>query len=314
MTTPRLKLSSKTVYERWFWPFIIPALAFFVAVIVVPFIIGLFNSFAGWRGTYYIDAVTKARAATPFNAIAGLANYKAAFSDKRFVDALWYTVRYTVVAVVVINFIALSLALLVNKAAGILTGFLRTVFLMPNMLGSLALGFIFQFVFQIIFTDMIFGPEGIVHIEAFRYMTQDSTKALFALVMLTTWQSSGYMMLIYIAGLNAIPKDYYEAAEIDGASSFYTFKKITIPMLMPSFTIVFFLTLSNSFKLLDQNVALTDGNFDTRMLAYQILRTVRDSNPPDYGKAQAQAAIFFVIVAVISLTQVYFTKKKEIEA
>jgi raffinose/stachyose/melibiose transport system permease protein len=120
-------------------------------------------------------------------------------------------------------------------------------------------------------------------------------------------------MLIYIAGLNTIPKDYYEAAGLDGASPFYTFWKITVPLLMPSFTIVFFLTLSGSFKLLDQNVALTDGNFNTRMLAYQILRTVRDTNPPDYGRAQAQAVIFFVIIAAISLTQVYFTKKREMD-
>lgn len=161
---------------------------------------------------------------------------------------------------------------------------------------------------------MIFSPDGLVHIESLRYMTQDSTKVLFALAMLTTWQSVGYMMLIYIAGPNAIPVDYYEAASIDGSSVLHTFRKITVPMLMPSFTVVFFMTLSQSFKLLDQNVALTDGKFDTRLLPYQILQTVRDSNPPDYGKAQAQAVIFFIIIAAVSLIQVYFTKKKELEA
>ncbi|MDR0527729.1 MAG: sugar ABC transporter permease [Spirochaetaceae bacterium] len=303
----------RTIYERWFWPFIMPAMILFLVVIVVPFVVGLFNSFTGWRGTYYFDPISRTRAASAFGAMVGFANFKSALTDKNFMSALWYTVRYTFVAVISINVVSLCLALLVNRVTGIVSRLLRTIFLMPNMLGALALGFIFQFIFQIIFTDMIFGPEGIVHIEALRYMTQDSVKALFALVMLTTWQSAGYMMLIYIAGLNTIPKDYYEAASLDGASPFYTFWKITVPLLMPSFTIVFFLTLSNSFKLLDQNVALTDGNFDTRMLAYQILRTVRDTNPPDYGKAQAQAVIFFVIVAAISLTQVYFTKKKEID-
>jgi raffinose/stachyose/melibiose transport system permease protein len=182
------------------------------------------------------------------------------------------------------------------------------------MLGGLALGYIFQFIFQIVFTDMLFGPEGLVHIEAFRYMTQDNTKALFALAFLSTWQTAGYMMLIYITGLNNIPADFYEAAAIDGSSAWHTFWKITVPMLMPSFTIVFFMTLSSSFKLLDQNVALTNGDFGTRMLAMQLLQTVRDTNPPDYGKGQAQAVIFFVIVAVISLTQVYLTKRKELEA
>ena len=305
---------NKTVYERWFWPFVMPAIILFTVVIVVPFVVGIFNSFTGWRGSYYFDPVTKTRAASAFSAFVGMANFKAALADKNFISALWYTVRYTFVAVLTINVFSLCLALLVNRISGIIAGLLRTIFLMPNMLGALALGFIFQFIFQIIFTDMIFGPEGIIHIEAMRYMTQNSVKALFALVMLTTWQSAGYMMLIYIAGLNAIPKDYYEAASLDGASPFTTFRRITVPLLMPSFTIVFFLTLSSSFKLLDQNVALTDGNFDTRMLAYQIVRTVRDTNPPDFGKAQAQAAIFFVIVAAISLTQVYFTKKKELES
>ena len=305
---------NRSIYRLWFWPFVIPAGALFLMVVVIPFIVGVFNSFVVWRGTYYFDPVTRTRAASPFNAFVGLNNYKAAFADERFMKALWYTVKYTVVAVAAINVVSLCLALLITKVTEFLAGVFRTIFFLPNMLGGLALGYIFQFIFQIIFTDMIFGPEGLVHIEAFRYMTQDSTKALFALVMLSTWQSAGYMMLIYVAGLNTIPQDFYEAASIDGSSGWNTFWKITVPMLMPSFTIVFFMTLSGSFKLLDQNVALTDGNFDTRMLAYQILRTVRDTNPPDYGKAQAQAVIFFIIVEVISLTQVYLTKKKELEA
>jgi raffinose/stachyose/melibiose transport system permease protein len=122
------------------------------------------------------------------------------------------------------------------------------------------------------------------------------------------------MMIIYIAGLNNIPRDLYEAAAIDGASPLLTFRKITVPMLMPSFTVVFFMTLANSFKLLDQNVALTDGEFNTRMLAMQILRTVKDTTPPDYGKAQAQAVLFFIMIAAITLTQVALTKKREMEA
>jgi raffinose/stachyose/melibiose transport system permease protein len=291
-----------------------PATVLFITVIVIPFAVGVFNSFASWRGAYYFDPAARTRAASPFNALVGFANYKAAFADERFVKALWYTVRYTVVAVVSINVVSLCLALLINRVSRLLSGVLRTVFFFPNMLGGLALGYIFQFIFQIVFTDLLFGPEGVAHIEAFRYMTQNSTKALFALALLNTWQSAGYMMLIYIAGLNTIPQDFYEAASIDGSSAWNTFWKITVPMLMPSFTIVFFMTLSGSFKLLDQNVALTDGNFDTRMLAYQILRTVRDTNPPDYGKGQAQAVVFFIIIAAISLTQVYLTKKKEIEA
>jgi raffinose/stachyose/melibiose transport system permease protein len=300
------------IYKKWFWPFVFPALLLFCVVIVLPFIMGVFNSFVAWRGTYYFNPGTGTRAASAFDAFVGLANYKAAFKDERFIQALWYTIRYTGLAVVSINVFALCLALLVTRISRG-AGLFRTTFFLPNILGGLALGFIWQFVFQIVFTDFLFGPNRLVHIEFLRYMTQDSVKALFALVFLNTWQTAGYMMIIYIAGLNNIPRDFYEAASIDGASPWRTFRKITVPMLMPSFTVVFFMTLANSFKLLDQNVALTDGEFNTRMLAMQILRTIEDTTPPDYGQAQAQAAIFFVIIAAIALTQLRITKKRELE-
>ncbi|AEF82155.1 carbohydrate ABC transporter permease [Leadbettera azotonutricia] len=302
------------IYKKWFWPFVMPALILFFFVIIIPFMVGIFDSLVIWRGSYYFDPVTRTRAASPLDAFVGFQNYINAFKEERFRRAFIYTLQYTVIAVIVHNAAALCLALLVTNIASHAASAFRTTFFMPNMLGGLALGFIWQFIFQIVFTDILFGPGGLIHIEALRYMTQSSVKAIFALVLLTTWQSAGYMMIIYVAGLNNIPKDFYEAASIDGASSMRVFRKITVPMLMPSFTIVFFMTISGSFKLLDQNVALTDGEFNTRMLAYQILRTVRDSNPPDYGKAQAQAVIFFVVVAAITLTQTYLTKKKELEA
>ncbi|MDR2551566.1 MAG: sugar ABC transporter permease [Treponema sp.] len=301
------------IYKRWFWIFVLPSLILFVFVIILPFVMGVFNSFVSWRGSYYFDPASGTRARSVFHAFTGLANYRAALGDERFIRALWYTVRYTVLAVVSINTAALCMALLVNRAVRG-AGLFRTTFFLPNMLGGLALGFIWQFVFQIIFTSLLFGPEGIFHVEFMRYMTQDSVKALFALALLNTWQTAGYMMIIYIAGLNNIPRDLYEAASIDGASPWLTFRKITVPMLMPSFTIVFFMTLANSFKLLDQNVALTDGEFNTRMLAMQILRTVKDTTPADYGKAQAQAVLFFIMIAAITLTQVSITKKRELEA
>ena len=177
----------------------------------------------------------------------------------------------------------------------------------------MALGYIWQFIFEIVFSKILFGEDGIISIPALCNMTQDNTKALFALVMLITWQMAGYMMIIYTTGLNNIPKDLSEAAAIDGAGTWQRFKSITVPMLMPSFTIVFFLTLSKCFMLLDQNVALTDGNFSTRMLAMQILYTTRDGSPPDYGLAQAQAVIFFVLIAAVTLVQVSITSKKEVE-
>lgn len=299
------------IYKKWFWPLVMPSLILFAMVILYPFIMGVVNSFLAWRGTYYFDPDTGTRASSIVNSFVGFDNYKEAFKDTRFISALIYTVKYTLIAVVMVNVAALALALMVTKIAKA-SGIFRTVFFLPNMLGGLALGFIWQFIFQIIFTDILFSPEAL-HIPFLRYMTQDSTKALFALALLNTWQYAGYMMIIYVAGLNNISKDYYEAASIDGAPYWYTFRKITVPMLMPSFTIVFFMTLANSFKLLDQNVALTDGEFGTRMLAMQILRTIKDTSPPNYGKAQAQAVIFLILIAVITLTQVSITKKKELE-
>lgn len=211
-----------------------------------------------------------------------------------------------------INLVSLAMALLatsLNKGAAAY----RTIYFLPNLLGGLALGYIWQFIFEIVFSKILFGEDGILSIPALCNMTQDNIKALFALVMLITWQMAGYMMIIYTTGLNNIPKDLSEAAAIDGAGVWQRFKSITVPMLMPSFTIVFFLTLSKCFMLLDQNVALTDGNFGTRMLAMQILRTTRDGAPPDYGLAQAQAVIFFVLIAVVTLIQVSITSKKEVE-
>jgi raffinose/stachyose/melibiose transport system permease protein len=300
------------IYKTWFWIFVIPALVLFFFVIVLPFLMGLGNSFLAWRRTYYLDPATNTRATSILKSFVGLTNYQNALKEPRFIQSLWYTVRFTVISVISINVVALCLALLVNKITRA-AGFFRTTFFLPNMLGGLALGFIWQIIFQTIFTDLLFSPTGLFHIEFLRYMTQDSVKALFALALLSTWQSAGYMMIIYIAGLNNIPKDLYEAASIDGASPWKTFWSITVPMLMPSFTVVFFMTLANGFKLLDQNVALTDGEFNTRMLALQILRTVQDDKIPDYGKAQAMAVIFFIIVAVLTLTQVSITKKKEME-
>ena len=299
------------IYKKWFWPLVMPSLVLFAMVILYPFIMGVVNSFLAWRGTYYFDPDTGTRATGIANSFVGFDNYKEAFKDTRFISALVYTIKYTLIAVVMVNIAALALALMVTKISWG-SGIYRTVFFLPNMLGGLALGFIWQFIFQTIFTDILFSPE-VLHIPFLRYMTQDSTKALFALSLLNTWQYAGYMMIIYVAGLNNISKDYYEAASIDGAPYWYTFRKITVPMLMPSFTIVFFMTLANSFKLLDQNVALTDGEFGTRMLAMQILRTIKDTSPPNYGKAQAQAVIFLILIAVITLTQVSITKKKELE-
>ena len=292
-------------YRRRFVPLALPALILFVLVIVIPFIMGVIYSFTGWRGTYFAGGEHF------WQAFVGFDNYIEAFKTKKFIDAL-YTVKFTLVAVVVINVVSLSVSLLATYLHRGAAAY-RTVYFLPNLLGGLALGYIWQFIFEIVFSKILFGENGIISIPALCNMTQDNKKALFALVMLFTWQMAGYMMIIYTTGLNNIPKDLSEAAAIDGANAWQRFWNITVPMLMPSFTIVFFMTLSKCFMLLDQNIALTDGNFGTRMLATQILRTTRDSAPPDYGLAQAQAVIFFVLIAVVTLIQVSITTKKEVE-
>ena len=293
-------------YKKRFWPLIMPAMILFFLVVLLPFILGVIYSFTAWRGTYFAGGDHW------WQAWVGFANYQKAFHTSKFTNAFIYTLKFTVVAVVVINVVSLGMALLANslqKGAG----FFRTVYFLPNLLGGLALGYIWAFIFEIVFSQVLFGEKGFLSIPALTNMTQDNTKALFALVMLVTWQMAGYMMIIYTAGLNNIPTELNEAASIDGATTLQRFFKITVPMLMPSFTIVFFMTLANCFKLQDQNIALTDGNFGTRMLALQILRTTRDSSPPDYGLAQAEAVIFFVLIATVTLIQVSITSKKEVE-
>lgn len=297
-------------YKKWFFPFAIPAIILYVAVVVVPFLLGLLYSFTAWKGTYFANVETGHKDSI-WNSFVGFKNYIQAFQNQEFTSAFIYTIVYTIVAVIAINIVALLLALMINKLMRG-AGLFRTIFFLPNLLGGLALGYIWQIIFQNVY-PMLFGPDSPISIPFLNNMLQNRWQALFALAIMVTWQMAGYMMIIYITGLNNIPSDLYEAAEIDGATSFQRFKVITLPMLMPAFTVVFFLTLANSFKLLDQNIALTNGNFDTRLLATQILKTVNDTAPPNYGQAQAQAVIFFIVIAIITLFQVNFTKKREVE-
>lgn len=294
-------------YRRWFKVFSLPAIILFATVILIPFIVGVLYSFTAWRGTYFAGGEHW------WQALVGFDNYAKVFKSDKFITAFLYTIKFTVIAVIVVNVVSLILSMLlvkIQKGASIF----RAIFYMPNLLGGLALGFIWQFIFQIVYSKVFFGENGIIHIPFLTNMTQGSTKAMFALVIMVTWQMAGYMMLIYVNGLNTISKDLYEAASIDGASPAQKFFNITVPMLMPSFTIVFFLTLSNCFRLLDQNLALTNGDFGTRMLALQILQTTKDTVPPNYGFAQAQAVIFFILIAAVALVQVSVMKKKEVEA
>ena len=294
-------------YKKWFKILNIPAAILFVVVILVPFIMGVAYSFTAWRGSYFKGSEHW------YGALVGFKNYIKVFHSQKFITSFIYTIKFTIVAVVVKNIVSLGMALMVRKV-GKGKGFFRTVFFFPNLLGGLAMGFIWSFIFQNVFSLMLFGEDSPIHIPFLCDMLQDPNKAVFAMAIMATWQTAGYLMLIYLNGLNNIPEDLYEAASIDGATAWQKFRHITVPMLMPAFTIVFFLTLSSSFKMLDENLALTGGDFGTRMLSLQILLTTRENTPPNYGMAQAQAVIFFILIAVVSIVQVIVTKRKEIEA
>lgn len=294
-------------YKKWFKVLNIPAIILFVMVILVPFIMGVAYSFTAWRGSYFKGSEHW------YGALVGFKNYIKVFHSQKFITSFIYTIKFTVVAVVIKNIVSLGMALMVRRV-GKGKGFFRTVFFFPNLLGGLAMGFIWSFIFQNVYSLMLFGEDSPIHIPFLCNMLQDPNKAVFAMAIMATWQTAGYLMLIYLNGLNNIPEDLYEAASIDGATAWQKFRHITVPMLMPAFTVVFFLTLSGSFKMLDENLALTGGDFGTRMLSLQILLTTRENTPPNYGMAQAQAVIFFILIATVSIIQVIVTKRKEIEA
>lgn len=292
-------------YKKWFLPLAAPSIILFLLVVAVPFLAGVFYSFTGWKGTYFSGG-------SVFESFVGLENYINSFKNENFISAFINSIQFTAITVITVVVLALLFALLISavtKGAGLF----RSVFFLPNLLGGLALGYIWSFVFEIVFSQILFKEGGLFSIPFLTNMLQDHNKAIFAMAIVATWQMAGYMMIIFVTGLNNIPSDLYEAASIDGASALQKFRRVTLPLLMPSFTIVIFMTLANCFKMLDINVALTDGNFNTRLLAYHILRITRDYSPPDYGQAQAQAVIFFVLIATITLIQVSITKRKEVE-
>lgn len=297
----------KTFFKKKFWFMVLPSIVLFLMVIIVPFIEGVVYSFTEWRGAYFVGGEHW------WDAIVGLKNYLGIFRSKKFLGAMGYTAVYAVLAVIVQNAVSLMLALMVKRLAKG-KGLFRTILFLPYVLGMLAMGYIWRFIFENVFSQFLFGTDGIVHIEMLNNMLQNQWKALLAYAIVGTWQVAGYYLVIYLNGLNNISEDLYEAARIDGAGTWYQFRKITLPLLMPSFTIVLFMSLAGSFKMLDLNVSLTEGNFGTTMISYMILKTVRESSPPKYGVAQAQAVVFFVIIAAISITQVIVTKRKEVES
>lgn len=273
--------------------FIGPVLFAFIMIVLIPLFQGVFYSFTDWDGMTYQSVV-------------GLKNFKDALGDETFTNAFLFTFKFAVIAVCSINLVGFLLALLVtSKVKG--ASFMRGVFYMPNLIGGLTLGFVWNFIFVEIFPTI--GEKlGVSFLSG--WLT-DAKTGLWGLVILTTWQMAGYMMIIYIAALQNIPTEIIESAKIDGAGAFQLLRYIKLPMVMPSFTVSIFLTLSNTFKLYDQNLALTGGGPGdaTQMISMNIYNTAYLYNQNALG--QAKAIIFLIVVMVITLTQVYFSKKKE---
>jgi len=288
--------------RRWFPLFVGPTLLAFILGFVWPFIQGMMLSFTKFRTTS--DA--------KFLGFAHLFdNYIKAFSDPSFLHAFWYTALFTVVSVLFINVLAFAVAyVLTQNIKG--NNLFRTVFFMPNLIGGIVLGYIWSMIFD----GILMSLNTSIMLET-RY-------GFWGLIILMCWQQIGYMMIIYIAGLQAVPEDMLEAAKIDGASKWQTLRKVTIPNVMPSITICFFLTLSNGFKLFDQNLALTagqpfvfkeDGSVvkTTEMLALNIYNTFYGQNADARGTAQAKAVLFFLLVAALGLIQLHNTRKREVQ-
>ena len=284
--------------RRWFPLFMGPMVCAFIIGFVYPFCKGIYLSFCKFKVTSDAHFV-------------GLENYRRAFQDASFVHSFWFTALFAVISLVLINVLAFAVAYALTQ--GIKgSNLYRTVFFMPNLIGGIVLGYIWSMIF-----------DGILS----RYGTSillNTKLGFWGLIILMCWQQVGYMMIIYIAGLQSIPEDMLEAARIDGANSWQMLWKVTIPNMMSSFTICIFLTLTNGFKLFDQNLARTGGRpflqqpdgsviKTTEMLALNIYNAFYSGGGNNRGVGQAKAVVFFILVAVIGLIQLQATRKKEVQ-
>ena len=291
--------STIRAYTRRWWPlFLGPVVCAFIIGFVWPFIQGIYLSFCKFR------LISDAQ-------FIGLGNYIKAFQDPSFIHAFWYTALFAIVSLVIINVLAFAVACALTQ--GIKgSNLFRTVFFMPNLIGGIVLGYIWSMIF-----------DGILSWWSTSILLE-SKYGFWGLIILMCWQQVGYMMIIYIAGLQNVPGEMLEAARIDGATRAQTLFKVTIPNVMPSITICMFLSLTNGFKLFDQNLALTGGQpfiiqsggttvKTTEMLALNIYNTFYGSSSASQGTAQAKAVIFFILVAGLGLAQLAYTRRKEVQ-
>jgi len=275
--------------QKYFALFALPGLICFAIAFLIPMVMGVVLSF--FKFTTVTDGT-----------FIGIENYKRIFINNDFTSALWFTVKFTVVSVITINLGAFTLAMLLTRGIKGTNAF-RTIFFMPNLIGGIVLGWIWQ-----VIINGVLLPRGVT-------IVSDPKYGFWGLVVLMNWQNIGYMMVIYIAGIQNISHDLIEAAQIDGANKVTMLRSVILPSIMPSITICSFLTLTNGFKLFDQNLALTAGDpgKQTEMLALNIFNTFYGRSGFE-GVGQAKAVIFTIIVAFIALTQLRLTRSKEVEA
>ena len=292
-----ISMAGKAI-RRWWALFALPTFAAFIIGFLVPFIMGVYLSFCEFTTVTDGEWV-------------GLKNYGKALKDKEFLHALGFSTAFTIVTTIVINVIAFAIAYMLTKAIKGSTLF-RSVFFMPNLIGGIILGYIW-----LLLLNGVLAHWG-------RALTYKASYGFWGLVILVCWQQIGYMMIIYIAGIQAVPEDMIEAAKIDGATKAQTLFKVVIPNVMPSITICTFLSLTNGFKLFDQNLALTDGLpyeqladgstiNTTEMMALNIYNTFYSGTGASRGVAQAKAVIFFILVAAMGLAQLSYTRKREVQ-
>jgi len=285
--------------------FLAPVVLAFVLVIIVPFLLGIYYSFTDFNGV---------RANLTF---VGLSNYRNMFSDPIFLHSFLLTLQYTVINIALVNIVAFLLSLLVTSdTPG--RNFLRVGFFVPNLIGGLVLGYIWQFVFNNVLLD--FGRSlGLAALS--RSLISDKTTVIWAMSFVNTWQYAGYIMMIYVAAIQGIPASLMEAASVDGANYPQRVLKILMPMMASAFTVTLFLTLTNSFKQYDLNVSLTNGgpaalfmgkpSKASQLLAMNIYNTAIASKR--WGDGQARAVMFFLVLVLFSLVQVWISKRREVE-
>ncbi|MDQ8734145.1 sugar ABC transporter permease [Paenibacillus sp. LHD-38] len=284
------------------WPqfvFVGPVTIFFLLIMIIPFLLGMYYSFTDWNGV-----------AGTVNWV-GFDNFKQIFTnDADFWSSFWFTIRFTIVGVLLTNLVGFFLAYLLTKKLKS-RNVLRTIFFMPNVIGGLLLGFIWQFIF-------VKGFSTVGDMTGWSFFNLpwlgDETTGFWGITMVFVWQSAGYLMVVYIASLTNVSKEVLEAAEIDGATRMQVLRSIILPLIMPAITVCLFLAISWSFKMFDLNLSLTKGGpfKSTESVALNIYAEAFQNNR--YGLGTAKSLIFFIVVAVITLIQVRVTKSKEVEA